>query len=307
MHFLVALDLLELTSDRARDKLGGVGVGEETRRVLLESLDREARSGVGTVSKDTGGEGTLETPVRVSELEIISETTSAVDRVGESETGRTGSTDGALVDVGSCLSWGLILTTDVNSNVLLVSAMPHSIRIGSSKEGLLHRIVGWTYVTDGVFPGVQAIGEGTKATLGTGYNSVVGVNDRTRGGIADQGRCEVHGEVLDVFIVEPFGSVGVLVHVVVLVVGDVVRLDLVVFGPPDGLPVLVVGIGVASLGWDQSLINRPVVGAHSPLVSFFPQFSRLAIDGAATAARGTRAKRVAVVNIILCVWSDNWL
>lgn len=106
-----------------------------------------------------------------------------------------------------------------------------------------------THVTDGVLPGVQAVGESTETALGTWNDGVVGVDNSIRGSVSHEGRGEVVWEVLNVLVVEPFTSGSVLVHVVKLVVGVVVWLGLVVRGAPDGLPVLVFGVGVTCLGW----------------------------------------------------------
>lgn len=115
---LVALDLLELTSDGTCNELGGVGVGEEAGGVGLEILDGEAGRGVNTVGKHTSGEWALETSVGVSELEVLTETALGVDRVGEGETGGTSETGTSLVDVGSGLGGGLVLSSDEDGDVL---------------------------------------------------------------------------------------------------------------------------------------------------------------------------------------------
>lgn len=158
---LLRLDLLELASDRPRDELGRVRVGEERGRVLLELLDGEARSGVGcgsarshgdlamlamlrfprrevhrptgfvnaegmgheltAVVEHTSGEGALEASVRLSDLELLPESSVGVEGVGEGQSRRAGPALGCLVDVRRGLGGRLVLSSDVDEDVLWIS------------------------------------------------------------------------------------------------------------------------------------------------------------------------------------------
>lgn len=76
-----------------------------------------------TVGKDTSSERSSLTSDGLSPGELVEVLGLAGERsgVGECESGGTGGTSRSLVDVGGSDSGGLVVTSDVNSDVLIVS------------------------------------------------------------------------------------------------------------------------------------------------------------------------------------------
>jgi hypothetical protein len=76
-----------------------------------------------TVGKNTSGERSSLTSDRLSPRELVEVLGLAGkgSRVGECESGGTGGTSSSLVDVGCSDSGRLVVTSDVDSDVLIVS------------------------------------------------------------------------------------------------------------------------------------------------------------------------------------------
>lgn len=116
-----------------------MGVCEEALGVSLESGNGEASSGVGwhksacvqeggdglltTVGKDTGDERTSLTSDGLPPRELVEVLglTGEGHGVGEGKSGWAGGTSSSLVDVGGSDGGGLVVTSDVDGDVLQIS------------------------------------------------------------------------------------------------------------------------------------------------------------------------------------------
>jgi hypothetical protein len=83
--------------------------------------------GLTSVVDDTSGEGALEASVRFTDLELLPEPSIGVEGVGERQSRRARLALGCLMDMRSGLGWRLVLSSDVDKDVLVISHGPHAI------------------------------------------------------------------------------------------------------------------------------------------------------------------------------------
>jgi len=104
----------DLTTDGTGGESDSVCVREEGRRVGLDLPNGEPLTRVGAVGDYTSREGALETSVAGPSTEFIDGRVGG--RVRESDTRRTSSSEGSLVDVSGSDCGRLVVTGDLDSD-----------------------------------------------------------------------------------------------------------------------------------------------------------------------------------------------
>jgi len=112
-HHELSKHLSELSANSSRNSQARVSISEETAGVLFDLADVESVSGILSVGQQASLEGTL------LAANAAANTIANINGVGESNSGRTGSTLGSLVNVcGGCGGRLVLAAEAVDLNVV---------------------------------------------------------------------------------------------------------------------------------------------------------------------------------------------